>query len=125
VKDVSASPRVLRDGDGRQVVLLERATDFFHSQFNLLEDGAVKRLNLPERVSVYGLLDGLLMFKIEEDWDGQQAGSLMSVSTKALVRRPDDEVYVSNQARLVFRPGPRPVGGRGGGDQQPPAGLRL
>jgi prolyl oligopeptidase len=108
VKDVSASPRVLRDGDGRRVVLLERATDFFHSKVSVLgDDGSVKPLGLPERVSVYGLLNGQLVFKIEEDWDSQQAGSLMAVSVEALVPRAADEVYVSNQARLIFRPGPR------------------
>jgi len=67
----------------------------------------VRPLNLPERVSLYGLLEGLLIFKAEEDWDGQQAGSLMSVSVEALVRRPSDEIHISNQARLIFAPGPR------------------
>ncbi len=113
VKDVSASPRVLRDGQGHQVVLIERATDFFHTQTNLLTADGVKRLSLPERVSVYGLLGGLLVFKVEEDWTPgaprwtYKAGSLMAAVMETLLPMEDGEFVISNQQPLIFAPGPR------------------
>ncbi|MDP1738522.1 MAG: prolyl oligopeptidase family serine peptidase [Caulobacter sp.] len=113
-RDVSASPRVLMDGQGHQVVLLERATDFFHTQTNVLTADGVKQLGLPERVSVYGLLDGLLVFKVEEDWRAYwaatskfAAGSLMAAPIGILLPADQGEIVISNQALLIFAPGPR------------------
>ncbi|MFZ5668347.1 MAG: prolyl oligopeptidase family serine peptidase [Pseudomonadota bacterium] len=106
-KDVSASPRVLRDGKGRVVVLIDRATDFFHSKISLLDAGGVKPLELPERVSIYGLLDGMLIYKTEEDWDRRKAGTLLATDIDELVPAPPGTLIVSNQAREIFVPGPR------------------
>jgi prolyl oligopeptidase len=81
--------------------------DFFHSQVSLLTPQGVKRLGLPERVSVYGLLDGMLVFKAEEDWKTYQAGSLL-VSLPAELLPPDmEQVVVSTRNHLIFAPGPR------------------
>ena len=113
IKDVSARPNVLRDGQGRQVVLLERATDFFHTRVSLLTPTGVIPLNLPERISIYGLLNGNLIFKTEEDWrlDARAplfaAGSLLSEPVDVLTPRRPGVSVVSNQAPLIFAPGPR------------------
>ena len=113
VKDVSASPRVLRDGQGKQVVLLERATDFFHSQFSLLTDKGPKRLRLPERVSIYGLLQGNLIYKVEEAWN-PRASSLPAYKPGSLLASPVTDLTpfneggtISNQVNLIFEPSDR------------------
>ncbi len=112
VKDVSASPRVLRDGQGHQVVLLERATDFFHTEVSLLTDKGVVRLSLPERISIYGLLQNNLIFKTEEDWkEGyglHKAGTLLATPVATLLSEgPGQPIVISNQAREILVPGPR------------------
>ena len=96
VKDVSASPRVLRDGQGRQVVLIQRATDFFHTEYSLLTDEGLKRTALPQRSTVRGLVGGDLIVTLEEPWIRPRwpadkepraipAGALISISpTKSL-----------------------------------------
>ena len=111
VKDVSASPNVLRDGQGHQVVLLERATDFFHTEVSLLTDTGVVRLSLPERISIYGLLQNTLIFKTEEDWKedyGQhRAGTLLAAPVVTLLPEgPDRPIVAFNQTEILV-PGPR------------------
>ena len=114
VKDVQAAPRVLRDGDGRRVVLLERATDFFHSRYSLLEDdGSVTPVNLPERISLYGLLNGMLIYKTEEAWNPRGA-SLPPYKPGSLLASPLTDLLpfgkggtISNQVNLIFEPGDR------------------
>jgi prolyl oligopeptidase len=63
--DVSVDPLVLHDGAGRQVVLIQRATDFFHAQIYRLTARGTRRLNLPEKITIQGLLDGRLIFTTE------------------------------------------------------------
>jgi prolyl oligopeptidase len=113
--DVSARPNVLRDGQGHRVVLLERATDFFHTQYSLLDDKGVTRLPIPERSDLHGLIDNRLVLTALEDWAGQPsitAGTLVAADVAALARPPlppSEQVVVSTGCSIcaVFKPGPR------------------
>jgi prolyl oligopeptidase len=109
--DVEVSPAVLHDGDGHQVVLIIRSTDTFHSETYQLTDKGVLRLDLPSKVSLNGLLHGNLIFSPEEDWTFQgetyPAGSILAFSPEELAPPKPDEMVVSNQAHLIFSPGPR------------------
>ena len=119
--DVSARPQVLRDAAGNRVVLISRATDFFHSQVFLLENGEAKRLPLPEKLEIRGLIGGDLIFKIEEPWTFQYAGvsrkfpagALMEASPRLLAANPNpgptDALFISNDCDpcQLFAPGPR------------------
>jgi prolyl oligopeptidase len=119
--DVSARPNVLRDAAGNRVVLIERATDFFHSQVFLLDNGQAKRLPLPEKLEIRGLIDGDLVFKIEEAWPFQYpgrvhtfpAGALMEASPRLLTADrnagPNGPLVFSNDCDpcQLFAPGPR------------------
>ncbi len=83
--DVSARPNVLRDAAGNTVVLLTRATDFFHDETYLWDGKAAKRLPIPEKVGVRGLLNGKLVMKTEEPWRAFKAGSVVAASPAALL----------------------------------------
>ena len=101
-EDVNVGPSTLVDGDGNQATLIERATDFFHTEHNLLTSAGIKRLDLPGRSTVQGLVAGKLVVEIDQDWtpDGAaavRAGSLVSLDLAA----PDAPPSV------VFAPGPR------------------
>ncbi|PIB94455.1 prolyl oligopeptidase family protein [Caulobacter sp. FWC2] len=88
--DVSARPNVLRDASGNRVVLLTRATDFFHDETYLWDGKETKRLPIPEKVGVRGLLNGKLVIKIEEPWSWGsarqfKAGSVVAASPSTLL----------------------------------------
>jgi len=122
--DVSARPHVLRDALGNRVVLIERATDFFHTKTFLLDEaGKANLLPIPERSSIRGMVDGDLILTVEETWNftrqpqGQvrtyPAGALVSASPATLLAKPPppnaQEIVVSNDCDpcQIFAPGPR------------------
>lgn len=119
--DVSARPNVLRDAAGNRVVLLTRATDFFHDETYLWDGQTAKLLPIPQKVGVRGLIDGKLILKIEEPWTPKTvatpltypAGSLVAVSLDKLLpaqsRKPGDAIAISNDCDpcQLLAPGPR------------------
>ncbi len=102
--DVSVSPAVLHDGQGHKLVLIVRGVDFFHQETYELTPTGVRRLYLPAKVSLDGLLDGQLVFQTLEDWRGYKAGDLVAY-------RPDELTSEAgagkDAAHLLFSPGPR------------------
>ena len=106
------SPIVLRDAEGTvEAVLFSRPLDTFRSQIWALgADGKPWQLQLPERVGIQGMLDGKLVFSLDEDWtfDGHayKGGDLLSVPLNLLnVQRP--RIAYPKQAALVFSPNAR------------------
>ena len=73
------------------------------------------KLRIPERVSIYGMLDGMLVFTPEEvfgrdllGYGGGPAGALMAMPLDSLHDRPDGSwAGPSHQAAQVFVPTPR------------------
>lgn len=105
---VSAS--VFRDGQGGvQAIIINRPLDTFRAERWLVGAGGVKKLNLPLRASLHGILNGKLVFTVEEDWtwyaNVRPAGTLMAVNLGEL--EPNDGLTISNAATTVFAPGPR------------------
>jgi prolyl oligopeptidase len=105
---VSAS--VFRDGQGGvQAIIVNRPLDTFRAERWLVEDGGVQKLNLPARASLHGILNGKLVFTVEEDWtwyaNVRPAGTLMAVNLWEL--EPNDGMTITNAATTVFAPGPR------------------
>jgi prolyl oligopeptidase len=104
--DVSVDPMVLHDGAGHEVVLIQRAVDFFHAQIHQLTDRGTVKLALPEKITIRGLLDGRLVFTTEQEWafEGRtyKAGALLAFDLEALRTGS-----ASKQDPLIFQPGPR------------------
>lgn len=119
--DVSARPNVLRDAKGNRVVLLTRATDFFHNETYLWDGQAAHLLPIPQKVGVRGLIGGKLVLKIEEPWTPKgratprtyPAGALVAVSPEKLLpaqaSKAGDEIVFSNDCDpcQLFAPDPR------------------
>lgn len=102
------SPSVYRDRAGAvQAVLISRPLDTFRSETWELVDGRPVKLNLPERVSVYGVQGGSLILSPDEDWSrpGRQhkAGSLLAICIPC-VRPTDGPVVITNQVETIFEP---------------------
>jgi prolyl oligopeptidase len=98
--DVSVDPVVLRDADGHQVVLINRATDFFHTETYELTAKGIVRLEAPQKLTLHGLLLGMLIFTTEEDW--KDAAGVRFKAGSLLAFRPE-----SSEAQLIFEPGAR------------------
>ena len=103
------SPIVMRKVDGSvEAVLFSRPLDTFRSQIWALgEDGKPWQLQLPERVGIQGMLDGKLIFALDQDWtfDGHayKGGDLLAVPLNLLnIQRP--RIAYPKQAALVFSP---------------------
>jgi prolyl oligopeptidase len=109
--DVGVDPSVLHDAQGHKLVLIERATDFFHVERWMLADHGPVRLDLPQKASVDGLLDGLLIVTVQEDWNFQsqriKAGSVIAVAPDRLTAPRSGETRVSNPVAVIFEPDPR------------------
>ncbi|WP_366108015.1 prolyl oligopeptidase family serine peptidase [uncultured Brevundimonas sp.] len=103
------SPMVMRKVDGSvEAVLFSRPLDTFRSQIWALgEDGKPWQLQLPERVGIQGMLDGKLVFSLDQDWtfDGHayKGGDLLAVPLNLLnIQRP--RIAYPKAAALVFSP---------------------
>jgi prolyl oligopeptidase len=87
--DVSVQPLVLRDPDGRvQAVIAVRAISFFETEYHLLGDGGTVTLPLPLKSTIQGLVDGQLVFTLEQDWGDLKTGDLAAYDLAALKADP-------------------------------------
>jgi prolyl oligopeptidase len=98
-------PLVLVDGQGHRAVIVQRSLSTFATEsYLLLPDGA-KKLALPLKASVTGLLNGQLLVRLDEDWTPQgettkfAAGSVVALQLSAIEK---DQVRL--RPVVVFAP---------------------
>lgn len=112
------SPSVYRDKDGAvEAVIISRPLDTFRSETWRVVDGQPVRLNLPERVSIFGTLHGRLIFSNDQPWDLHfrdfPAGSLIAAPFDVLRPRDPGEAPIAPGTDMgfnvwdVFIPGER------------------
>jgi prolyl oligopeptidase len=102
--DVTVAPLVLRDADGRvAAAIAQRAVSFFETEYHLLTDQGPVKLPLPLKSTLKGLVDGQLVFTLEQDWDerGLKAGDLAAYDLAALKADP-----AAARPQLILRPDP-------------------
>ena len=104
------SPSVYRDKDGAvEAVLFNRPLDTFRSETWQWVDGRAVKLNLPERVSVFGAQGGALILSNDEPWTylgrAVPPGSLVTANLDGL--SVADEVIAVGHSPVIFSPGPR------------------
>jgi len=100
--DVSVSPFVLRDSDGKvQAVIAYRGVTFFESEKHLLTDAGPVKLDLPLKSSIQAFVAGQMVVLLEQDWPekGFRTGDLISFDLAALKAAP-----TATKASLVLRP---------------------
>lgn len=103
--DVSVSPFVLRDADGKVVaVMAQRGVTFFESEVYLLDGAKPVKLDLPLKSSIQGYVDGQMIVLMEQDWPAKafKTGDLISFDLAKLKVAPDKAT-----ATLVMRPSAR------------------
>ena len=92
--DVGAAGFTLNDGQGHHVTLFEHGLNFFESEYFLWTPGGNKKLALPRKVDVNGLLDNQLIVTLNQDWKPSETmfpmGSVISLDMDAVKRDPDN-----------------------------------
>ena len=84
------NPRVLVDGQGRRAMIVQRNLSTFAHESYLLLPGGPRKLSLPLKARVGGLLSGQLLVTLDEDWtpEGQTSkiaqGSLIALELSAV-----------------------------------------
>jgi prolyl oligopeptidase len=104
-RDVAAASIVLRDAEGAvQAVIAARSLDFFTTEYYLIDGQTPVKLPLPLKSTVRTLVQGKLVFTLEEDWPARnlKEGDLAAFDLAALKADPDRTV-----PQLVLRPGVR------------------
>ncbi|MBV9402216.1 MAG: S9 family peptidase, partial [Candidatus Eremiobacteraeota bacterium] len=104
--DVSDDPLVLNDGDGNHAALIRRGVTFFTSEYYIEAPGGLRKLNIPAKSDVSGLVHGRMLLTLNEDWNPQgqlfHAGSLAAVSLNDALTSPSNL-----HPTLVWAPQPR------------------
>jgi prolyl oligopeptidase len=66
--DVGASAFHLHDEQGHHATGVERDINFFAREFSLLTATGAKKLGLPSKCDIEGMLDGRIIVSLREDW---------------------------------------------------------
>jgi prolyl oligopeptidase len=96
--DVGVSPTSLVDGQGHRLTYIERSITFFEGQLFAVTPGGVTKLDLPTKYRVQGFAANQLLLRVDQDWKGLKAGSLVGFEIAS------GKVIASH---LLFAPGPR------------------
>ena len=106
--DVRAAPLVLRDPEGRvHAVGAYRGVDFFHNRWVIFRPGGNVTLDIPQRASLAGIVDGRVLVTLDEPWDAGRgtrfaADSIVSWDLAEWERDP-----MTARPTLVWAPAPR------------------
>lgn len=89
--DEGVQVNMYADGQGHRMMILQRELDFFRSQDFEMTPAGVRKLNLPERADVEGLVHNQLIVRLNQDMDGTprlSSGSLVSLDMAHPDSRP-------------------------------------
>ena len=104
--DVSAELAEVRGGDGTTATLIARGLSFFTTEYYLLTPRGLRRLGVPLKSDVAGLVGGRMLLALRQDWniDGKSftSGSLVSFELADAMAHP-----AHLHPALVYAPGPR------------------
>lgn len=102
---VGVYPIVLSDGQGNRAALLYRGVTFFGNETYLLTPQGPRKLSLPTKSSLQGMVDGQVLIQTSEPWTSGGVtvpeGALASVPLKAL------EAGGTLVPDILFAPDPR------------------
>jgi prolyl oligopeptidase len=106
VADVGVWPFAFSDGQGHRALVVSRGVSFFESEYRLVTPSGLRKLDLPLKSSVQGLIRNQLWIRLAEDWTAGStrfpAGSLVSLD---LAQASADPVRL--KATAIYVPGSR------------------
>jgi prolyl oligopeptidase len=92
--DAATAAITLHDSAGHHVSLAVRSVTFFETEWSLLTVRGAKRIDLPRKANINGLVDGQLIATLNENWklDGENTkfvqGSVVSLDLEAVKKDP-------------------------------------
>jgi prolyl oligopeptidase len=92
--DVSAGPGALHDSQGHTAILLERGVDFFNRAVALYTPEGPKKISIPGKSEIHGMLDGQIILELNEDWKPEglattfHQGSFVALDLEAVRKDP-------------------------------------
>jgi prolyl oligopeptidase len=103
--DVSVQPVALADGQGHHVAVIQRGLDFFRTEFRIVDGRTTRKLDLPEKAEIDGLMDGRLIVKVNEDFTPSHgatvsAGSLIALDLSHPLAAPET-IFVPNARQSI------------------------
>jgi len=93
--DISAGAYTLHDAQGHSLTVFYRGVTTFESEEFISTPGGMKQLGIPKKTESANMLDGRILFTIEEDWTpaGQtkmfKQGSLVEVKLADVLKDPE------------------------------------
>ncbi len=99
--DVFVIPASYTDGEGRTEVVITRGITFFEAEFIRVTAKGTAPVAVPRKSTLKGLLQGRLIFQVNEAWTPQGAGAITAGSLVAV----DPEGRAPPE--VIFAPGPR------------------
>ena len=100
------SPNVLRDGQGRQLAVIERPLDTFSHQTYVVTARGAERLAIPDKADVEELIGGRVIVRLNEAWPAAgpafTPGAVAELDLAAVKAAPGNL-----KPKLVWTPGPR------------------
>jgi prolyl oligopeptidase len=103
--DVSAGPGTLHDSQGHSAVLLNRGVNFFEREVSLYTPEGNKKISIPGKSEVHGMLDGQIIVELNQDWKPEgisttfPQGSIVALDLEAVKKDP-----VHLKPTVVFTP---------------------
>jgi prolyl oligopeptidase len=105
-KDVSVRSFELRDGAGNHAMMIDRGVSFFESEYYLVTPSGVKKVGLPLKAGLHGMIEGRVLVEPKQDWTTAgktwKAGTLLSLNLSDIESDP-----AHLKPTLVYTPGPR------------------
>jgi prolyl oligopeptidase len=103
--DVQVEVTTLTDGQDHHVVLLERRIDFFRVEFRVVDGLTTRKLDLPEKADIEGLVDDRLIVMVNQDFTPAhgamvKAGSLIALDLADSQAAPET-IFVPNARQSI------------------------
>src|SRR5579862_3486174 len=92
--ELGTEAETLNDGEGHHVTIIRRGPTFFEAEESLLTPDGVKRIALPGKAQINGLVEGQIIVTLNQDWkpEGQDTelvmGSIISLNLEAVKKDP-------------------------------------
>ncbi len=92
--DVSASAGSVHDSQGHHAVLLNRGVNFFQREVSLYTPKGPKKIAIPGKSQIHGMLDGQIIVELNEDWKPQgltttfPQGAIVALDLEAVRKDP-------------------------------------
>jgi prolyl oligopeptidase len=103
--DVQVAPFTINDGQGHTAVVIDRGLNFFEREISFYTPGGTKKIFIPGKCQLHGMLDGQIFVELNEDWKPKglsttfPQGSLIALDLEAVKKDP-----VHLKPTVVFTP---------------------